>query len=190
MKRIFDFIVSLISIILLSPLFLIICVGILIIDGNPVFFRQERVGKDNKLFIVYKFRTMRNGTGDYATWELDNAESKITKTGRFLRSMSIDELPQLFNILNGSMSLVGPRPLIPAEKEIRELRAEYGVYSVAPGITGLAQVNGRDNLTYKEKALLDKKYVEEQSFWLDIKIIFKTVLKVLRRDDVKEGKQD
>lgn len=189
MKRAFDFIVSLFALILLSPLFLIVAVAILIDDGRPVFFTQERVGKDNKLFNVYKFRTMKNGVGDFATGELDDAHSKITRTGKFLRSSSIDELPQLINILNGSMSIVGPRPLIPAEKEIRELREEYGVYSVRPGMTGLAQINGRDNLGYKEKALLDKEYVEKQSFCLDMKIIFKTVIKVLRRSDINEGRQ-
>ena len=128
MKRIFDFIVSILALIFLSPLFLVVSVAILITDGSPVLFRQERVGKDNKIFTVYKFRTMRNGTGDIATAELKDADEKITKTGRILRLTSIDELPQLFNILNGTMSLVGPRPLIPAEKEIRELREKYGVY--------------------------------------------------------------
>lgn len=190
MKRIFDFISSLIAIILLSPLFLVVSVVILLDDGGPVLFKQERVGKDNKLFNVYKFRTMKNGVGDFATGELADAHSKITKTGKFLRSTSIDELPQLFNILNGTMSVVGPRPLIPAESEIRKLREEYGVYSVRPGITGLAQVNGRDNLGYKEKALLDKEYVDNQSFWLDIKIIFKTVGKVICRSDINEGKRE
>lgn len=190
MKRAFDFIVSLFAIILLFPLFLIVSVVILIDDGAPVFFKQERVGKDNKLFNVYKFRTMKNGVGDFATGELDDAHSKITRIGKFLRASSIDELPQLFNILNGSMSIVGPRPLIPAEDKIRKLRAEYGVYAVRPGMTGLAQINGRDNIGYKEKALLDKEYVENQSFWLDIKIIFQTVGKVLRRSDINEGKRE
>ena len=190
MKRLLDFIISLIAIILLSPLLIAVSVGILFFDGKPVFFRQERVGKHNKLFTVYKFRTMKNGTGDYATAKLSHAKSRITKTGKFLRVTSIDELPQLFNILNGTMSIVGPRPLIPAEDEIRQLRAEYGVYSVTPGMTGLAQINGRDNLSYQEKALLDKEYVEKQSLLLDIKIIFKTVLKVLRREDVKEDRPD
>ena len=111
---------------------------------------------------------------------------KITKTGKFLRLTSIDELPQLFNILNGTMSLVGPRPLIPAEKEIRELREKYGVYSVRPGITGYAQINGRDNIDDETKALLDKEYVERQSLLFDIEIIFKTFTKVLKRADIKD----
>lgn len=186
MKRIFDLTVSILAIIVLSPLFLAVSVAILITDGAPVLFKQERVGKDNKLFIVYKFRTMRNGIGDVATSHLDDANEKITKTGKFLRLTSIDELPQLFNIINGTMSLVGPRPLIPAEKEIRELRAEYGVYSVRPGITGYAQINGRDNIDDETKARLDKEYVENQSFLFDMKIIFKTFAKVLGRADIKD----
>lgn len=186
MKRFFDFTVSVLALIFLSPLFLVVSLAILITDGSPVIFKQERVGKDNKLFTVYKFRTMRNGIGDVSTAELTDANEKITKTGKLLRLTSIDELPQLFNILNGTMSLVGPRPLIPAEKEIRELREQYGVYSVRPGITGYAQINGRDSIDDETKALLDKEYVEKQSFMFDIKIIFKTFMKVLKRSDIKE----
>lgn len=186
LKRFFDIFVSIFAVIFLSPLFLAVAIMILITDGAPVLFKQERVGKDNKLFTVYKFRTMQNGTGDIATAELDDANEKITKTGKFLRLTSIDELPQLFNILNGTMSLVGPRPLIPAEKEIRELRAQYGVYSVRPGITGYAQINGRDNIDDETKALLDKEYVEKQSFMFDLKIIFSTFVKVLKRSDIKD----
>lgn len=158
---------------------------ILALDGKPVLFRQERVGKDGKLFKVYKFRTMKNGTGDVATSDLSDANDKITKIGKFLRSTSIDELPQLFNILNGTMSLVGPRPLIPAEEEIHELRRKYNVYSVTPGMTGWAQINGRDNISNEKKALLDKEYVEKQSILFDIKIIMKTFIKVLKRSDIK-----
>lgn len=186
LKRYFDMFVSIFAVILLSPLFLIVSLAILITDGKPVLFRQERVGKDNKIFTVYKFRTMRNGVGDIATADLSDANEKITKTGKFLRLTSIDELPQLFNILNGTMSLVGPRPLIPAEKEIRELREKYGVYSVRPGITGYAQINGRDNIDDATKALLDKEYIEKQSFIFDMKIIFKTFMKVLKRADIKD----
>lgn len=186
MKRIFDLTVSIFALIFLSPLFLAVSLAILITDGSPVLFRQERVGKDNKIFVVYKFRTMRNGIGDIATAELSDANEKITKTGKFLRLTSIDELPQLFNILNGTMSLVGPRPLIPAEKEIRELREKYGVYSVRPGITGYAQINGRDNIDDETKALLDKEYIEKQSFWFDLQIIFKTFIKVIKRSDIKD----
>ena len=187
MKRVFDFIISLFALIILSPLFLLVALIILIGDGTPVLFRQKRVGKNNELFTIYKFRTMKRGTENVASGKLQNANAKITRFGRILRATSIDELPQLFNILNGTMSLVGPRPLIPEEAEIRELREKYNVYSIRPGITGWAQVNGRDNISLEQKALLDKKYVEKQSLGFDIKILIMTVLKVLRRDDVNEG---
>lgn len=190
MKRFFDFLIGLFALIILSPLFLVISIMILIVDGKPILFRQKRVGKNNELFTIYKFRTMKNGTENVASAELEHAEDKITKIGRFLRSTSIDELPQLINILNGTMSLVGPRPLIPEEDDIRKLREEYNVYSVRPGITGWAQVNGRDIITRENKALLDKEYVEKQSLGFDIKILFLTVLKVLRREDMREGKED
>ena len=187
MKRIFDFTVSLILIILLIPVFLILALVVLIDSGYPVIFRQYRVGKGNKLFYIYKFRTMRVNTRNAATDELEEAEQVITKSGHFLRKTSLDELPQLFNVLTGKMSFVGPRPLIPEEKEIRQIRKEYNVYSVRPGITGLAQVNGRDMLSAKEKALFDKEYVEKQSILFDIKIMFKTVLVVLKRENILEG---
>ena len=187
MKRVFDFIISLFALIILSPLFLLISLTILIGDGKPVLFRQKRVGKNNELFTIYKFRTMKRGTENVASGKLENANAKITKFGRILRATSIDELPQLFNILNGTMSLVGPRPLIPEDTEIRELREKYNVYSIRPGITGWAQVNGRDNISLEQKALLDKEYVEKQSLGFDIKILVMTVLKVLRREDVSEG---
>ena len=187
MKRVFDFIISLFALIILSPLFLLISLTILIGDGKPVLFRQKRVGKNNELFTIYKFRTMKRGTENVASGKLENANAKITKFGRILRATSIDELPQFFNILNGTMSLVGPRPLIPEETEIRELREKYNVYTIRPGITGWAQVNGRDNISLEQKALLDKEYVEKQSLGFDIKILVMTVLKVLRREDVNEG---
>lgn len=189
MKRVFDFTVSLLMIILLSPLMLIIGLIILIDDGAPIIFRQYRVGKDNKLFYIYKFRTMRKETRNVATNELEESDSMITKSGRLLRKTSLDELPQLFNILSGKMSFVGPRPLIPEEKEIRVLRAEYNVYSVRPGMTGLAQINGRDVLNYKQKAELDREYVENQSLLGDIRILFKTVFVVLSARDVVEGSE-
>lgn len=187
MKRVLDFIISLFALIILSPLFLIVSVCILISDGSPVFFRQKRVGKNNELFEIYKFRTMRRGTENVASNDLSDANVKITKFGKILRATSIDELPQLLNILNGTMSLIGPRPLIPEETKIRELRQKYNVYSVRPGITGWAQVNGRDNVSAEKKALLDKEYVEKQSLMFDIKIFFITIHQVLCRKDVNEG---
>ena len=187
MKRIFDFTVSLLLIILSSPVFLIVALIVLIDSGHPVIFKQYRVGKGNKLFYIYKFRTMRVNTRNASTDDLNEAEQAITKSGRILRKTSLDELPQLFNVLTGKMSFVGPRPLIPEEKEIRRIRKEYNVYSVRPGITGLAQVNGRDMLSDEEKALFDKEYVDKQSIGLDIKILFKTVMVVLRRENISEG---
>ena len=187
MKRIFDFTVSLLLIILSSPVFLVVALIVLIDSGYPVIFKQYRVGKGNKLFYIYKFRTMRVNTRNAATDDLDEAEQAITKSGRILRKTSLDELPQLFNVLTGKMSFVGPRPLIPEEKEIRRIRKEYNVYSVRPGITGLAQVNGRDMLSDEEKALFDKEYVDKQSIKLDIKIMFKTVMVVLKRENISEG---
>lgn len=187
MKRVLDFLISLFALIILSPLFLIVSVGVLISDGGPVFFRQKRVGKNNELFEIYKFRTMKRGTENVASNDLSDADVKITRFGRILRATSIDELPQLLNILNGSMSLIGPRPLIPEETRIRELREKYNVYSVRPGITGWAQVNGRDNVSAEKKALLDKEYVEKQSLMFDIKIFFMTIHQVLCRKDVNEG---
>ncbi len=187
MKRIFDFTVSLLLIIILFPVFLIVAFIVLIDSGYPVIFKQYRVGKDNKLFYIYKFRTMKVNTRNTSTDDLTEADAVITKSGRILRKTSLDELPQLFNVLTGKMSFVGPRPLIPEEKEIRIIRKEYNVYSVRPGITGLAQVNGRDMLSAKEKALFDKEYVEKQSMLLDIKIMFKTVAVVLKRENISEG---
>lgn len=187
MKRFFDFTVSLLLIIILSPLFVLIGLIVLIDDGGPIVFKQYRVKKDNKLFYIYKFRTMKNNTRNTATSDLTEAEFQITKSGRFLRKTSLDELPQLFNVLIGDMSFVGPRPLIPEEKEIRNLRRDYGVFSVRPGITGWAQVNGRDMLTDEEKALFDKEYVEKQSLLFDIKIMIKTVAVVLKRENISEG---
>ena len=188
MKRFFDFFASLILLIILSPLFLIVSLIIIIDDGVPVIFSQPRVGKGNELFNIYKFRTMKNGTRNVASGNLEESGDCITKSGRFLRKTSIDEFPQLVNILTGKMSFVGPRPLIPEEEEIRKLREEYNVYSVRPGMTGLAQINGRDNLTDEEKAEFDRQYVEKHTIMLDIEIMFKTVFAVLTGRDVVEGR--
>ena len=189
MKRLFDFTVSLMLIIMLLPVFLIISIIIAIDAGNPVIYKQYRVGKDNKLFYIYKFRTMKNNTRLAATKDLTEADSVITKSGRILRKTSLDELPQLFNVLKGDMSFVGPRPLIPEEKEIRTLRKKYNIYSVRPGITGWAQVNGRDMLSDEEKALFDKEYIDKQSLAFDIKIMIKTVMVVLKRENIAEGSE-
>ena len=154
---------------------------------SPVLFRQQRVGRNNEVFSIYKFRTMKNNTGNVATAQLKNSDEFITRSGRFFRKTSLDELPQLFNILKGDMSFVGPRPLIPEEEEIRQLRNKKGVYAVRPGMTGLAQINGRDNLDMVQKTEYDLQYIENMSFFNDIKILFKTVFVVLSGKDIVEG---
>ena len=189
MKRLFDIVVSFLLLIILAVPFLLISLIIVVDDGGPTIFRQARVGKNNRLFGIYKFRSMKRNTRNTATAELYEADECITRIGRILRKTSIDELPQLINILRGEMSFVGPRPLIPEEKEIRKLRKEYNVYSVKPGMTGLAQVYGRDTLSDEEKAKFDKEYVEKQSIILDLKILFRTVYVVLKRENVIEGSE-
>lgn len=179
MKRFFDLLFSVTALLLLSPLFAAISLIILISDGRPVVFKQDRVGKGNRLFKVRKFRTMKNGTRNVAKKELLEYDSCVTGFGRFLRKTSLDELPQLINIIEGTMSFVGPRPLIPEESEIRALREKYGVYDVLPGVTGWAQVKGRDFISDEEKAAYDKEYVERRSMLFDIKILFMTVAVVV-----------
>ena len=187
MKRFLDVLLSLLAIIFLSPLMLIISLIIICDDGLPVIFRQNRVGKGDELFKIKKFRTMKNGAPNLSTADFEQSDEFITRSGKFLRRTSLDELPQLFNVLAGDMSFIGPRPLIPEESHIRELRREYGVYSVRPGLTGWAQIHGRDELEIAEKAKLDGWYVEHISFGLDVKCFFGTITAVLKHDGVVEG---
>jgi len=189
MKRFLDFVFSLLALIILSPLILIISILVFIASGRPVIFKQKRVGYKNTIFTIYKFRTMKNGMRQTKTEDLteEEIENDITFIGKILRKLSLDELPQLFNILKGDMSFVGPRPLIPQEDEIRKLREKYNVYSVRPGITGWAQVNGRDFIDDEQKATLDKEYVEKHSILMDIKIMFRTVWVVLAGKDIADG---
>jgi len=183
MKRAFDITMSVCALILLSPLLGAVALVVFLDDGAPVVFRQNRVGKDNGLFRVYKFRTMRRETKNTSQSEL-RGEDCLIRTGKFLRKLSLDELPQLVNILKGEMSFVGPRPLIPEEEEIRHLRAQMGIYSVLPGLTGWAQVNGRANVSDEEKVALDREYIEKRSFWLDMKILVRTFAQVITSKDV------
>ncbi|MCL1952586.1 MAG: sugar transferase [Oscillospiraceae bacterium] len=183
MKRLFDVVASITALLLLSPVLAVVSLIVFLDDGAPVVFKQNRVGKGNGLFQVYKLRTMRRETRNMAQNAL-RGEDCLTRTGRLLRSLSLDELPQLVNILKGEMSFVGPRPLIPEEEEIRRMRAEAGVYAVPPGLTGWAQVNGRANVSDEEKVALDREYIERQSFWLDMKILVRTAGQVLTRKDV------
>ena len=190
MKRAFDFIASLIGTIILLPIILIISVIIKCTSKGPILFTQRRIGKDNKEFKIYKFRTMRIDTPNVATHLLENPQQWITPIGKFMRKTSIDELPQLFNILKGEMSVVGPRPALYNQDDLIALRTEKGVHKLMPGLTGWAQINGRDELPIPDKVALDEKYVEIQGFWMDIKIIFLTVYKVVKSDGVVEGKEE
>ena len=181
MKRTFDLLVSLILLILLSPVMLVIAVLVRIKLGRPVLFSQERPGLHGRLFRLYKFRTMRDARG--ADDRLLPDEERLTKFGRFLRASSLDELPELFNVLKGEMSLVGPRPLLIAYLE-RYTPEQARRHEVLPGITGWAQVNGRNALSWESKFKLDVWYVDNRSFWLDLKILFLTLWKALKREGI------
>ena len=183
MKRAFDVTMSILALLLLSPLLAVVSLVVFLDDGAPVVFRQDRVGKDNALFKIRKFRTMRRETKNTSQSEL-RGEDCLTRSGKLLRKLSLDELPQLLNILAGEMSFVGPRPLIPEEEEIRRLRLEAGVYAVLPGLTGWAQVNGRANVSDEEKVALDQEYIGKKSFLMDMKILVRTAFQVLTSKDV------
>ena len=187
-KRLMDIILSLSSIILLIPLFIIIGILIKRDSKGPVIFKQERYGKNKEPFYIYKFRTMRlDAPNNVSTEELKDSKNYITKIGGFLRRTSLDELPQLFNILLGQMTVVGPRPVVLKEKNLIALRDIYGANNIKPGITGWAQINGRDLLSVEEKAKLDGYYVENMGFKMDIKCFFKTVKYVLKGEGILEG---
>lgn len=187
MKRIFDFLLSLICIVILSPVLVLISLIIKLTSKGPVFFKQRRIGRGNKEFFIYKFRTMKIDTPNVATHLLENPEQYITNIGKFLRKTSLDELPQLINILKGEMSFVGPRPALYNQYDLKEMRNELGVNNLVPGLTGWAQINGRDEISLELKVKLDKEYLDKQSFIFDIKILFLTFFKVLNKDGFKEG---
>lgn len=187
-KRIIDLILSLAGIIVLSPLFILIVLVIKIDSKGPVFFKQKRVGKSKKYFAILKFRTMRIDTPkDTPTHLLENPEQWITKVGKFLRKTSLDELPQIINILCGTMSIIGPRPALWNQYDLIEERDKYGANDVPVGLTGWAQINGRDELSIELKARLDGEYVENIGFWMDVKCFFGTIVSVMKRDGVVEG---
>ena len=190
LKRLVDVLISAVALAVLSPVFLVVaCIIKLESPAEPVFFVQLRVGKNYKTFKLYKFRSMRTtAPKNLATWEFENPEQYITRFGAFIRRTSIDELPQLFNILKGDMSLIGPRPLVWTEREIRFLRRWYGIYQIRPGITGLAQINGRDTVDAYEKVKFDRQYLKNLGFKQDFKLFFKTVWVVLSRVGYREGK--
>lgn len=187
-KPCFDFLTAFIGCIVLLPVFLVLALAVKIDSKGPVLFKQKRVGKNKKLFNIYKFRTMRIDTPhDRPTHLLDNPEQYITKVGGFLRKTSLDELPQIFNILFGQMSVVGPRPALYNQDDLVAARDGYGANGVRPGLTGWAQVNGRDELEISDKAALDGEYVQKMSFRMDVKIFFLTVKQVFRSEGVVEG---
>lgn len=187
-KRLFDIVASFISLIVLSPLFLFIMTVNFFTPNTKVFFSHERRGRSGKPFRIYKFQTMKNDTPNCATGELENPEQYITKFGAILRKTSMDELPQLWNILKGDMSFVGPRPLISSEIRAHRLRLEYGVYRFRPGLTGWAQINGRDDISLMKKMKLDKEYCDDWSLMKDLEIIIRSIKVVLKREGYQEGK--
>lgn len=191
-RSVIDRILAGIALIILSPLFLIVSIAQKIsAPDEPVFFLQKRVGKNAHCFNIIKFRTMKSSAPkNVATGDLADPQIYISRLGRFLRDTSIDEFPQLVNVVNGDMSLIGPRPLVYTEREIRFLRRWYGVYQVTPGITGWAQVNGRDTVDIYDKVYYDREYVQNVSLKFDLKVIWKSVLVVLGRKGVVDGKVD
>lgn len=189
-KRLIDIVLSFIGLVILSPIMLIIALAIKIDSKGPVLFKQKRIAKGKKHFQILKFRTMyADVPKDVPTHLLANPESKITKVGRFLRKSSLDELPQIWNILVGEMSIIGPRPALWNQYDLIEERDKYGANDIRPGLTGLAQVMGRDELPIEIKAKYDGEYASKITFTKDIKIFFKTIFSVLNADGIKEGKQ-
>ncbi len=188
LKRVLDFILSLIGLVVLSPVLLIIALIIKTTSPGPVFFKQKRVGKNKTYFNILKFRTMRTDTPkDTPTHLLANPEQYITSIGKILRKTSLDELPQIINILKGDMSIIGPRPALWNQYDLIEERDKYGANDILPGLTGWAQINGRDELEIDVKARLDGEYVEKMSFLFDCKCFFGTITSVLKHEGVVEG---
>ena len=188
-KRCIDFSLSLIGLLVLSPILLLIALIIKLESKGKVLFTQRRIGKNKRIFNIYKFRSMRSETPkDMPTHLLTNPEKFITKSGAFLRKSSLDELPQLINILIGDMSIIGPRPALWNQDDLIAERDLYHANDILPGLTGWAQINGRDELPIVVKAKLDGEYVSKMSLVFDIKIFFMTILKVLRSEGIKEGK--
>ncbi len=182
-KRSFDIVVSLLMLIILSPIMLIVAIAIKCDSKGGAIFKQKRIGRNEKAFYCYKFRSMRiDAPSDCATSRLENPEQYQTKLGRFLRKTSLDELPQLWCVFIGTMSFIGYRPLVLTEEKCNELRSRLNVFSMRPGISGYAQVHGRDDVYYKNKAILDAEYVKKASLWLDLKLMFQTVIVVLKRE--------
>ena len=187
-KRGIDIVLAFIGLIVLSPVFLILAISIKFDSKGPIFFKQKRVGKNKKYFYILKFRTMRTDTPkDMPTHMLKDPEAFITKIGKFLRKTSLDELPQIINILKGEMAIIGPRPALWNQYDLIEERDKYGANDIRPGLTGWAQINGRDELPIDVKAKLDGEYVEKMTFGMDVKCFFGTITSVLKHEGVIEG---
>jgi O-antigen biosynthesis protein WbqP len=181
----FNRLLSVLVLLLLSPIFLVVALFIVVEDGFPVFFTQRRVGVHYSFFNIYKFRSMKKDTPNVATHLLENPGHYVLKIGRIIRKLSIDELPNLINIIKGEMVFVGPRPALYNQDDLMQLRVAAGVDQLMPGITGWAQINGRDEISLEEKVRYEKEYLERKSFWFDMKIVALTFLKVLNRKGVK-----
>ena len=188
LKRGIDFLLSLAGIIVLSPILLILCIAIKIDSKGPVIFKQKRVGKNKTHFYIYKFRTMKVDTPqETPTHLLSNPDFFITRVGKFLRKTSLDELPQLFNILKGDMAVIGPRPALWNQYDLIEERDKYHANDIRPGLTGLAQISGRDELEIDYKARLDGQYTANITPWMDLKCFFGTIISVFKSEGVVEG---
>jgi O-antigen biosynthesis protein WbqP len=183
-KRVFDLLLALAAAVVLAVPVLLVAVLVRLTSAGPALYWSDRVGRHNKIFKMPKFRSMRVGTPAVATHLLVDAKSHLTPIGSFLRKSSLDELPQLWSILVGDMSFVGPRPALFNQHDLIELRTQHGVHELVPGLTGWAQVNGRDELPIPDKVKLDVAYLQRQSLWFDVRILWLTLVKVLRRDGV------
>ena len=191
LKRLIDFTVSLIALVVLFPVFLLLGILIKLDSKGPAFFLQKRIGKNKKEFYIYKFRTMKTeAPKDSPTHLLNNPDLYITPLGSFLRKSSLDELAQLINIVKGDMSIVGPRPALWNQYDLISERDKYDANSIRPGLTGLAQIMGRDELPIEIKSKYDGQYVKEYGFIYDLKIVFKTAFKVIAHEGIKEGKSN
>lgn len=191
LKRLIDIMLSLIGIIILAPVFVVLIIAIKLDSNGPVLFKQKRVGINKGHFNILKFRTMKIDTPkDTPTHLLENPEQWITKVGKFLRKTSLDELPQILNILKGEMSIVGPRPALWNQYDLIEERDKYSANTVTPGLTGWAQINGRDELPIDIKAKYDGEYVDKMSISLDLKIIYKTIFNVFKSKGIVEGRMN
>ncbi len=189
-KRALDIFLSFFGLLFSAPILLVTAVVIKIFDPGPVIFKQPRVGKNKESFTVYKVRSMRVDTPQIATPDFENPEQYISKVGSFIRKTSIDELPQLWNIFKGDMTLIGPRPATWDQDDLMAERDKYGVHALTPGLTGWAQINGRDAIEVPDKAKFDGEYVRKISFLFDLKIFLKTILVVFKEQDIVEGKHE